>query len=111
MRSAARLPEKQMAVGVEWAAHNCQIHAWESFAGTGLLRARRSRTVHQQIGVVDQSAVAGPNFNGANPSASGDSGRQDEVPVDVQAGRGQRVGTWRFDHQIWRAELPIVVEV
>ena len=36
--------------------------------------AGRSRAVHQQIGVVDQSALAGPDLDGAHPSARGEAG-------------------------------------
>ena len=108
VRRAARFPEEEVAGGIERAAHEYEVHAGKSFAGRGLQRARRSRAVHQQVGVVDQSALAGPDLDGAHPSARGQAGGEDDVPIDIRPGRRQGERARRLQHKVWCAELPPV---
>ncbi len=59
VRRGAGLPKQEVAIGVERAAHNGEIHAGESFARRDFLQVRGGHAVHQQIGVMHQAAVAG----------------------------------------------------
>ncbi len=106
MRRAARFPEQEMAIGIERAAHNHQVHSAEALSRRGFLQARRSRAVHQQIGMVDQPARAGPDLDRPHPSTRRQMRREGEVPVDVRPRRRQGEGATRLQHEVRLSELP-----
>ena len=51
VRRGAGLPEKEVAVGIEGAAHDGEIHAGETLPGA-ISCVRGGRAVDQQIGVM-----------------------------------------------------------
>ncbi len=110
MRRATGFPKQEIAVGIERAAANYQVHAGKAFARRGLVKVRRSRAVDQQIGVMHHARLAGANLDGAHPAARGQVGSEDDVPIDI-APRSRQVDRGRrFQHQIGLAELPTVRE-
>ena len=89
VRRAAGLPEQEIAVGIERAAADHQVHAGKAFAGRGLLQVRRSRAVHQQVGVMHHARLAGADLDGAHPASRGQVGSEDDVPINIGPGSGQ----------------------
>ena len=104
--STAWLPKKKVAIRIESFGFDLQFHAGKTAAGRFFVATGRLGTVHEEIGVMDQSLVARMDFNGFDETGRGDGGAENKVPIDVAAAGGNFKGSGRMEDEIGLAELP-----
>ena len=83
-RGASRLPEKEVAVGIERVAGDHQIHAGESFTRNFFRTPGGARAIHQQIGVMRGARMARANLNCLHVTGLAHGWRQHKVPEDIR---------------------------
>ena len=106
-----RLPEEEMAVGIEDLGLDDELHAAEACAGFFFLAASGLAAIDQNVRVMNEALVAGANLDGFQPARAIDRRAKDEIPVGVGAAGGQREGFLRFDDHVGLAELPALDEL
>src|ERR1700737_4049522 len=100
-----------MAVGVEDLGFDGELHSTETRAGFFFLMSRGLPAVDQDIGVMNQALVAGPDLDGLQPASAVDRSAKDKVPESIRAVRGQQERFLGFDDYIRVAELPAFDEL
>ena len=109
-RAAARLPGKKLAVGLEALLFEDHVHAGKARAGGGLAAARRVGTIENDVGVMKDPRIAGPDLDGPYPSRGGDRNGHDEIPKGLAGIGGHGVGAGGAEHEIGLAEQPAGAE-
>lgn len=111
LENRSRLPEKEMAVGIERFGFDLQLHAGKAGAWGFFLPPRGLGTVDDEVCVMDETALAGANLNRFDPSCFFDGRVKNEIPIDVAAAGGNFEGRFGAKDQIRLAELPAGIEV
>src|SRR5579872_4267519 len=83
IRNRPRLPEEQVAVGIEDVRLDANLHAAKTCAGLGFAGTRGSGTIDENVGVVDIPLISGTNLDCLYPSRLVDWNRENEIPVCV----------------------------
>ena len=106
-RGRPRLPEQEVAVGLEAVRLQLHVHAREADAGIARVApARGAGGVDEHIGVVDDLLVSRPQLQGPHIVHALAGNGKDEVAEYVAAFGRERVRLAHLDDQVWRAELP-----
>ena len=106
-RRRPRLPEEKVAVRFESIGRDLDVHPFEPHLGIGLVASpRRARPVDDDVGVVDDTLVAGEDLDRPNVTRGDARHGEHEVPKHVLTLGGERVGTWHGQHHIRLPELP-----
>ena len=106
VRNRSRLPEEQMAVGIEYLRLDANLHAAKTRARLGFPPARCARAIHQNVRVVHVALVAGTNLNRLHPSRFLDRHRENKIPVRVGALRRKSQRLVRGENQVRFPEPP-----
>src|SRR5262249_45693203 len=91
IRRGARLPEKEMAVGIKNCGLDDQLHTRKADASLFLCMARGFGAVDQHVGVMHEAFVAWTNLDGFQPARAIDRSAEDEVPILIASTRWKRV--------------------
>ena len=110
VRNRARLPEQQVAVGIEDLRLDANLHAAETGARLALPLARRTGTIHQNVGVVHVALVARTNLNRFHPPRLLDWNGKNKVPVRVSALRRKHERLLRRQNHVGLSETPALDE-
>ncbi len=110
-RGAARFPEKEVAVEIENAVLNAEIHAGKARSGLDFLEARGARAIHQQVCVMHAVRNAGANFDRAHVTLRSERRRENKIPENIGTGSRNGISARRVEDHIWRAELPAFGEM
>ena len=105
-RHGARLPEKEVAIGIKGFRFDFELHAGETGTWLFFLAARRLAAVHKNVRVMNHAFVAGPDLDGFQPARAVNRSPKNEIPVHIGASGGKRVRFLRFDNFVRLAQLP-----
>ena len=67
VRRAPRFPKQEIAVGIERAAADDEVHAGKALPRRRFLQVRRSRAIDQQIGMMHHARLARFDLDGPHP--------------------------------------------
>lgn len=102
-----RLPEQEVAVGIEALGLERDVHPREADdARASVAPPGDPRAIDQRVGVMADLAVAQADLDRAYVAGAGGGRGVDEVPEDVGAVRGQGEGSGRLQHEVGLSERP-----
>src|SRR3954447_20198335 len=106
VRNRPRLPEQQVAIGVEDLRLNPNLHPPKTRTGFALSLARGRRSIDQYIGMMYVTLVSRPNLDRLNPLGFLDGNAKNEIPVGVRSLRWKNEWLFCFQYQVRLSQPP-----
>src|ERR1700688_2718728 len=95
VRRCSRLPEEEMTVGIKCFGLNFNFHSAEAGPRERFLCTSRLHAIHQNIGVMHDTLVAWPYFDGLEPAGSIHWSAKNKIPILVGAAGGELIRLFR----------------
>src|SRR6266571_3877547 len=100
-----------MAVRIEGLFFYREIHPGEACARDPLLSARRAGAVEAHVGMMEDAGIPRSHLDGLHPARGRDGNGKNKIPEYFLSVGGELVRLRDMQHQVGRAELPLILEL